>query len=225
MNLIFEWFFSQYQGVSTHLVVLEIIGVIFGFLSVWFAKKGNIWVYPTGIVSTTIFVYLLWVFTLWGDMLINFYYTVMSIYGWILWSKNTQSDNIHITISKTNARDWLICSVLAVFSLALVTVAYYFKPYIQNGFSMQGVSLGFNHFLKTEYVDIFTTAIFLVGMWLMAKRKIENWIFWIIGDIISVPLYAHKRLFFTSFQYFLFTIIAIFAYIEWKKNLNKQQAI
>ncbi len=223
MNHIFDWFFAQYQGVPTHLVVLEIIGVIFGFLSVWFAKKGNIWVYPTGIVSTVIFVYLLWVFTLWGDMLINFYYTVMSIYGWILWSKNTKSDNIHITISKTNTRDWLICSVLAVLSLTLVTVAYYFKPYIQNGFSMQNVLLGFNYFLETEYVDIFTTAIFLVGMWLMAKRKIENWIFWIIGDVISVPLYAYKGLFFTSFQYFLFTIIAIFAYIEWKKNLNKQQ--
>lgn len=223
MNHIFDWFFAQYQGVPTHLVVLEIIGVIFGFLSVWFAKKGNIWVYPTGIVSTVIFVYLLWVFTLWGDMLINFYYTVISIYGWILWSKNTKPDNIHITISKTNTRDWLICSVLAVLSLALVTVAYYFKPYIQNGFSMQNVSLGFNYFLETEYVDIFTTAIFLVGMWLMAKRKIENWIFWIIGDVISVPLYAYKGLFFTSFQYFLFTIIAIFAYIEWKKNLNKQQ--
>ena len=85
---------------------------------------------------------------------------------------------------------------------------------------MEGVSLGFEHFLPTEYVDVFTTAIFLVGMWLMAKRKIENWIFWIVGDFISVPLYLKKGMLFTSFQYLLFTIIAIMGYIEWKRHLR-----
>lgn len=221
MSLIFDWFFSQYQGVDSHLVILEIVGVLFGFASVLFAKKGHIWVYPTGIISTVIFVYLLWVFTLWGDMLINFYYTVMSIYGWVLWSKH-RKDQVHVRISRTTAHDWKISSVLALFSLMLVTSVYYLKPYIKNDFSMSGVELGFNHFQLTEYIDIFTTAIFLVGMWLMAKRKVENWIMWIIGDIISVPLYAYKGLFFTSFQYALFTIIAVQGYIEWKKNLNKQ---
>ncbi|MDO4229924.1 MAG: nicotinamide riboside transporter PnuC [Capnocytophaga sp.] len=222
MSHIFDWFFSQYEGVATHLVVLEIIGVIFGFLSVWFAKKGNIWVYPTGIVSTVIFTYLLAVYTLWGDMLINFYYTIMSVYGWVLWSKSS-TDHIHVNVSKTTRHDLLICSLLALFSLVLVTTVYYFKPFIKNSFSMTDISLGFQYFSKSEYVDILTTAIFLVGMWLMAKRKIENWLFWIVGDVISVPLYAYKGLFFTSFQYGLFTIIAIFGYIEWKKNLDKQQ--
>lgn len=222
MSHIFDWFFSQYQGVDTHLVVLEIVGVIFGFLSVWFAKKGNIWVYPTGIVSTVIFTYLLAVFTLWGDMLINFYYTIMSIYGWVLWSKSSK-DHIHVEVSKTTRSDVLMCSLLALFSFALVTTVYYLKPFIKNDFSMTGISLGFQNFSWVECVDIITTTIFLVGMWLMAKRKLENWIFWIVGDVISVPLYAYKGLFFTSFQYLLFTIIAIFGYIEWKKNLDKQQ--
>ena len=85
---------------------------------------------------------------------------------------------------------------------------------------MEGVALGFEHFLPTAYVDVFTTAIFLVGMWLMAKRKIENWIFWIVGDFISVPLYLKKGMLFTSFQYLLFTIIAIMGYIEWKRQLR-----
>jgi len=71
------------------------------------------------------------------------------------------------------------------------------------------------------YVDTFTTAIFFVGMWLMARKKIENWIYWIIGDIISVPLYFHKGLTLTSFQYLLFTIIAVYGYIAWKKSLHK----
>lgn len=212
--------FNQYDGVPTHLVVLEIIGVIFGFLSVWYAKKGNIWVYPTGIISTMLFVYLLWHYVLWGDMLINVYYTIMSIYGWVLWARNAQ-DNI-ITISRTTPADWKTATLLGAFSFLFVIGVYYLKPFIKNDFSLQGVTLGFHNFLPTEYVDVFTTAIFLVGMWLMAKRKIENWIFWIVGDLISIPLYYIKGMVFTSFQYLLFTIIAIMGYLEWRRKLQQE---
>lgn len=219
MNPFFQWLFSQYQGVPFHLVLIEIIGVIFGFLSVWFAKRGNIWVYPTGIVSTVLFVYLLWHYVLWGDMLINAYYTVMSIYGWVLWAKNAH--NQQISISPTTRKDWHVCIGLGLFSLLFVVGVYYLKPFIRNDFSMEGVQLGFHNFLLTEYIDVFTTAIFLVGMWLMAKRKLENWLFWILGDLVSVPLYLKKGMFFTSFQYLLFTIIAIMGYLEWKRLLHK----
>lgn len=212
--------FNQYDGVPTHLVVLEIIGVIFGFLSVWYARKGNIWVYPTGIISTMLFVYLLWHYVLWGDMLINVYYTIMSIYGWVLWARNAQ-DNI-ITISRTTPADWKTATLLGAFSFLFVIGVYYLKPFIKNDFSMQGVTLGFHNFLPTEYVDVFTTAIFLVGMWLMAKRKIENWLFWIVGDLISIPLYYIKGMVFTSFQYLLFTIIAIMGYLEWRRKLQQE---
>lgn len=212
--------FNQYDGVPTYLVVLEIIGVIFGFLSVWYAKKGNIWVYPTGIISTMLFVYLLWHYVLWGDMLINVYYTIMSIYGWVLWARNAQ-DNI-ITISRTTPADWKTATLLGAFSFLFVIGVYYLKPFIKNDFSLQGVTLGFHNFLPTEYVDVFTTAIFLVGMWLMAKRKIENWLFWIVGDLISIPLYYIKGMVFTSFQYLLFTIIAIMGYLEWRRKLQQE---
>ena len=212
--------FNQYDGVPTHLVVLEIIGVIFGFLSVWYARKGNIWVYPTGIISTMLFVYLLWHYVLWGDMLINVYYTIMSIYGWVLWSRNAK-DNI-ITISRTTPTDWKTATLLGAFSFLFVIGVYYLKPFIKNDFSLQDVTLGFHNFLPTEYVDVFTTAIFLVGMWLMAKRKIENWLFWIVGDLISIPLYYIKGMVFTSFQYLLFTIIAIMGYLEWRRKLQQE---
>lgn len=222
MNLISDWFFAQYKGVDTHLVVLEIVGVIFGLLSVYFSKKRNIWVYPTGIISTVIFVYLLWVSRLFGDMLINFYYTVMSVYGWVLWSKNSRDgDHLHVSVSRITGRDGWVSLALAAFSWIFVTGVYFFKPYINNGFSFEGISVGFQHFTWVDRTDIFTTSVFLVGMWLMAKRKIENWICWIIGDVISVPLYYHKGLVFSSFQYFIFTIIAVLAYFEWKKYLNK----
>ena len=113
--------------------------------------------------------------------------------------------------------------LLAIFSWLFVMGVYYLKPYIKNNFSWDGISLGFQYFIWQDWVDILTTSIFLVGMWLMAKRKLENWIYWIVGDIISVPLYYHKKLIFSSFQYFIFTIIAILAYIEWKKHYNNQQ--
>lgn len=204
MNHIFDWLFSQYDGISTYLIVLEIIAVIFGFLSVWFSKRENILVYPTGIISTSIFVYILWVYGLLGDMLINAYYFTMSIYGWYLWTRKI--DETHYRpITSMNGEDKRWSILLFVGSILLVI----------------GVYIYFNKFDNwTAYVDTFTTAIFFVGMWLMAKKKLENWIFWIIGDIISVPLYLYKGLVFSSFQYLLFTVIAIYGYKAWKRNLN-----
>ena len=205
MNPIFEWLFSQYDGVPKYLVTLEIVAVFFGFLSVWFSKRENILVYPTGIISTAIFVYVLWVYGLLGDMLINAYYFSMSIYGWWVWTRKVDDTHfIPITRMTVDEKKW---SVL----LFVSTLVFVF-----------GVYRVFGKFDSwTAWVDMLTTAIFFVGMWLMAKKKLENWTFWIIGDIISVPLYLFKGLVFSSFQYFLFTIIAIYGYRAWKKNLGK----
>ena len=205
MSPIFDWLFAQYEGTPTHLVVLEIIGVVFGFLSVWFSKRENILVYPTGIVSTAIFVYILLVYGLLGDMLINAYYFAMSIYGWWMWTRKVDATHfIPITRMNDLEKKWAIL-------LFLSTIVFVF-----------GIYIAFKKFDSwTAYVDTLTTAIFFVGMWLMAKKKLENWTFWIIGDIISVPLYLYKGLVFSSFQYFLFTIIAIYGYRAWKKSLGK----
>lgn len=205
MSSIFDWFFSQYNGVPTHLVVLELIGIFFGFLSVWYSKQENILVYPTGIISTAIFVYILWVYVLLGDMLINAYYFVMSIYGWYYWTR-TASDSPQIPVRRTTKKEHIWSAVLFLLAILFILVVYAVNKKLEGW---------------TAYVDTLTTAIFFVGMWLMAKKKLENWIYWIIGDIISVPLYFYKGLIFTSFQYLVFTIIAIYGYKAWKKSLNK----
>lgn len=223
MNHIFEWIFSQYKDTPIHLLTIELLGVFFGLLSVLFSKKRNIWVYPTGIISTVLFVYLLWVGRLFGDMLINAYYTVMSVYGWVLWAKHSQ-DSVHVEISQMSASDTKTTLWLALLSWLFVMFVYYFKPYINNDFSMEGITLGLAHFIWTDWVDATTTAIFLVGMWLMARRKIENWLFWIVGDAISIPLYTYKSFLFTALQYAIFTLIAVLAYIEWKKILYNSRA-
>lgn len=207
MSLIFDWLFSQYQDIPTHLVVLEIVAVIFGFLSVWYSKENNILVYPTGIISTAIFVYILAVYTLLGDMLINAYYFSMSIYGWYVWTRKV--DDTHCTpITKTTKKEHKISLFIFIGAIIFVFAVYQ----------------AFDNWTSwTAYVDTLTTAIFFVGMWLMAKKKLENWVYWIVGDIISIPLYFYKGLTFSSFQYILFTVVAVYGYIAWKKNLNSPE--
>ena len=209
---------TQYQSYETYLIICEVVAVFFGTLSVYFSINKNIWVYPTGIISTVLFIYIMYVFGLLGDMLINVYYTVMSVYGWILWSKHSD-DNIHVEVKKASKKDWQIGSVLFVGSLIFVGLVYYFKPYIDNQFSMSGVMLGLYHLDWANYTDIITTSLFLVGMFFMAKRNIENWIFWIIADFICIPMMLYKGLGITAIQYIIFTAMAIIGYLEWKKSL------
>ncbi|MFC6267774.1 nicotinamide riboside transporter PnuC [Frigoriflavimonas asaccharolytica] len=216
----YDLFLKPYESYQTYQIILEIIASAFGIASVYFSVKKNIWVYPTGIISTVLYVYILFAFGLLGDMMINFYYTVMSIYGWILWSKSSE-DHIHVEVSWTNKKEWAIAGILFLISLILVTIVYYFKPFIDNQFSMINVELGLYHLDWANWLDVFTTAIFLVGMWLMAKRKIENWIFWIVGDLIVIPMMIYKGLGITSIQFFIFTAMAIVGYLEWKQSYEK----
>jgi len=204
MLQIFNYLFEQYSEYETLDIILEITGVVFGLLSVWFSKNNNILVFPTGMISTAIFVYLLYKWILLGDMMINGYYFIISIYGWYIWTR--KQNNVVTPISTLNYNEKKISIFIFVFSIIFVYLVYvYFDKW--DSF--------------TAYIDNFTTAIFFVGMWLMAKRKIENWIFWIIGDVISIPLYFYKGLTFTSLQYLIFTFIAIAGYYSWKKILNK----
>ena len=202
---ILDQLFYQYSQYSNTDISLEIIAVFFGFLSVWFSKNNNILVFPTGMINTSIFVYLLLKWSLLGDMLINAYYFIMSIYGWYFWLKGT--NNTVSPISKVSNTDIRIVVLLFISSSAFVSLVYTFFDKWET---------------IVSYIDILTTAIFFAAMWLMAKRKVESWIFWIVGNIISVPLYLHKGLAFTSIQYFIFTVIAIAGYIKWKELYNKQ---
>lgn len=204
-----EYFFSQYETYTTFNIVLEITAVIFGLLSVWFAKKDNILVFPTGLVSTFIYAYLLWQWQLLGDSMINVYYFAMSIYGWYHWTRK-KGDAIEFPIAIMAYKEKITAIIIFVSTIVFVIIVYLYFNKFTNWYS---------------YVDTFLTAVFFVGMWLMAKRKIENWIFWIIGDIISIPLYFAKGYTFTSFQFLIFTIIAVYGYFEWKQILNKSKIL
>lgn len=215
---LYEIFIKPYENYTFFQIFLEVTATFLGILSVFFSIKRNIFVYPTGIISTAIYVYILFHFGLLGDMLINVYYCIMSIYGWILWKSNSKEHIIQAF--KAKKKDWLISCILFLLSFIIVSGIYYFKPYIDNHFSMDNIILGWQHLDWGNWLDIFTTSLFLIGMWFMAKQKIENWIFWIIGDIICIPMMIHKGLGITALQYTIFTIMAISGYKQWKKAMK-----
>lgn len=199
-----EFFLDAYKNATTLQIVLEFVAFVFGILSVWFAKKENIWVYPTGLIATIITAYLLYVAGYLGDMMVNGYFAIMSVYGWYKWSRKG-NDSAVIAISRTNTREKAIG-----IALFFVTV-----------FVVYGIYNFFDYEIKAaNYIDIFASGIFFTGMWYMALKKIENWTLWIFGDIIVTPLYANRGLGMLSLQYLIFTILAISAYLEWKKILN-----
>ena len=201
----FEFLFDQYKYASTTQIVLEFLAFVFGIASVFFAKKENILVYPTGLVTTVITVYLLYQAKYFADMTMNIYYSVMSVYGWYKWTSKSNGPDLEIT--RTTHREKVI-GVLLFIATALITYLVYkffdYKLEIPN------------------YIDIFTSGLFFTAMWYMALKKIENWTLWIIGDCIVVPLFAYRGLWMLSLQYLIFTILAIMAYLEWKRTLQQK---
>ena len=199
-----DFFIDAYRNATMTQIILEFLAFICGILSVWFAKKENILVYPTGLIATIITVYLLYKAGYVGDMLINAYFSVMSIYGWYKWSRKTQKED-NLPITRTNKKEKIIGIVLFIVTIFVVF----------------GIYKLFDYEIHNEnYIDMIASGIFFTGMWYMALKKIENWTLWIIGDLIVTPLYAYRGLGILSLQYLIFTILAISAYLEWKKILN-----
>lgn len=200
----FEFLFDQYKDAPPFQVVLETLAFVLGIMSVWYAKKQNILVYPTGLVATVITTYLLYVAGYLGDMMINAYFSAMSIYGWYNWQKGKRDDRL--PISRTTPKEKIIGILLFIVTLFVVYGIYKFF-----GYPIE----------EDNYIDIFASGLFFTAMWYMANKKIESWTLWIIGDFIVTPIYAYRGLGILSFQYLIFTILAILAYLEWKKALQK----
>lgn len=200
-----QWIWTGIEQGIAEMSWLEGVAVIFGIASVIYSIKKNILVFPTGMVSTLIYVYICLEYKLYADMGINAYYFGMSVYGWYLWSRPTgEKEELPVT--------WL-SKMGIVKSIVLFLGSYAVLYYVLANFTDSDV----------PYWDSFTTSSAFVGMWLMAKKKVENWIAWIITDIVSVPLYFYKGLMLTSFQFLFFTVLATIGLIEWIKAAKKEQ--
>ena len=204
MQGIIEFLFGQYSEYTLTHTLLELFAVTMNILSVIYAKRNSILVYPTGLIGTGIFVYILYNFSLLGDMIINFYFVLMSIYGWYYWAQKKDGQTLN-NVSRTSIKEYYFILILGITSLLSIYLVYNFYDKWDSW---------------TAYVDTITTAIFFVAMYLMARRKVESWIFWIIGDLITIPLYFYKGLTISSIQYLIFLILAILGYISWKNILN-----
>jgi nicotinamide mononucleotide transporter len=200
---IYQEFVTGLQQTS----VLEFVAVVFGIASVLFSRKENILVYPTGIINTVLYTWFC--FGWWGlyaEGSLNFYYTAMSIYGWYAWSqKSNGGEALHIT--PNNKKDWTIS--IGFFVVAWVVLFYILKTYTKST-----VPLG----------DSFASATAYTGMWQMARKKIENWMWWTLTNLVSVPLYFSKGAVFTSVQYIVFLILAIIGWIEWHRKYYRKHA-
>jgi len=188
------------EGIKNYSI-LEVAGVFFGLISVIYAKKESILVFPTGIIGVLIYMYLTFQARLYADMAINGYYFVMSVYGWYYWSSKDGEEE-ETPISVNSRKEWIWTLVLLLLSFTILQQILY-------------------HLTDSDVptIDALTTAIFFVGMQLMAKKKIENWVAWMVGDFISIPLYFYKGLILTSFQFLIFFLLAIAGYLSWRKTL------
>ncbi len=187
--------------------IWEFIAVLTGIGSVWYARRESILVYPVGIISVLIYVFLFFSANLYADSAVNLFYFGMSAYGWYHWThKNGHVETREISVN-TPKEQWLAILLTFVSFVIIYGLIWLFKhndaEYINS---------------YVPFIDSFVTAIFVIGMWLMALKRIENWIYWIVGDFIGIPLYYSKGLAFTSVQYIVFLVIAVMGYLEWKKR-------
>lgn len=199
--LIIDFITTFYQNIlATSL--LEFIAVFFGLLSVWYARNENIMVYPTGLINVGLYVYICLTAKLYADMGINIFYFIMSIYGWYNWSRIDENKK-HIPISFCTIKQHIFSILILIFSF--VILYYILKNYTDS---------------NVPVLDSLTTAIFIVGMLLQTLKKIENWIYWIIGDLLVIPLFIYKNLALTGVQFIIFLIIATSGYLEWHKRIK-----
>jgi nicotinamide mononucleotide transporter len=189
---------------------LEYIAVITGIASVWFSRAENILVYPVGLINTVIYIYLSLKGSLIGEASVNFYYTVMSIYGWILWTRKDQQQHLVLTISFSSQKEWW--QQIGFFA-AFYTAIYFALTFLKQGLFAPGA---------IPWADAFASATAYTGMWLMAKKKVESWYWWIATDIASVPLYFVKNYVFTSVYYFILFAMAVFGLIEWMRRAKQK---
>ncbi len=189
----------------------EYIAVFAGIASVWFSRKENILVYPVGLINTIIYIWLSYKYHLPGEASVNFYYTVMSLYGWYMWLKKDTRNEKVLHISYSN-KQMLLYQVL--FFIFFYLSIYFALVYLKENFFKGAI----------PWADAFASATAFTGMWLMTRKKVESWYWWIATNIASIPLYFVKGLVFTSVYYFVLLIMAVWGLLEWIKRAKQSHA-
>jgi nicotinamide mononucleotide transporter len=203
-----EQLLDQFLEGLKQTTLLEYIAVVAGITSVWFSRKENILVYPVGLVNTTIYVYLSFKYHLIGEASVNFYYTIVSIYGWYLWSRKDVKQRPVLKITNSSFKEWM--QQLVFFGIFYIIIFFSLR-YLKDVFAEGAI----------PWADAFASATAYTGMWLMAKKKVESWYWWIATNIASIPLFFVKGLVFTSVYFFILLIMAFFGLITWNQKAKQ----
>lgn len=204
----FQVFWQQFLDNLANSSLLELVAVFTGLASVWFSRKESIWTYPVGLINTTIYVYLSIKAHLAGEASVNLYYSIMSVYGWYIWLKKTKTADAVVRISFSSRKMWVY---QLLFFLAFYCGIYAALAYLKTDFLPGAI----------PWADAFASSTAFTGMWLMTRKKVESWYWWIITNFASVPLYAVKGFAFTSIYYVILLIFAFWGLAAWKAKANK----
>lgn len=203
INGLFEAFITQAKATP----VLEWTAIFFAVAEVLLARSNKVLLYPAGIISTVLYTYIFIGIGLYADSILNTYYFFMSIYGWLLWVKR-KDNGTHLPITRNSRRDWLITAAFVILGWALLYLMLVrLFPALFAGYEISDVALW----------DAFISASAWAGMWLLAKRKVENWLLLNLSNIVAVPVLIYKGLPFTAALTLFLFIVAIFGYFEWLK--------
>ncbi|HVG41524.1 MAG TPA: nicotinamide riboside transporter PnuC [Chitinophagaceae bacterium] len=200
-----EHLLTQFIEGIKQTTALEYVAVFAGIISVWFSKKENILVFPIGLINTIIYIYLSAKASLFGEAAVNLYYTVVSIYGWIIWTKRDKHQHILLHITFSNAKEW---RAHFIFFSAFYISIFAALTYVNKAFYANAI----------PWADAFASATAFTGMWLMAKKKVESWWWWLATNLASIPLYFIKGYVFTSVYYFVLLILAVSGLMEWRRK-------
>ena len=201
-------FWSQFVADLKQTSLLEFVAVVSGIASVWLSRIENIWVYPTGLANTIIYIYLSFKSSLIGEASVNFYYTVVSIYGWVLWARKNEQQQHILQVTWSSRREWV------------QEVAFFSFFYLGVFFALTNLKKGFAP-MAIPWADAFASATAYTGMWLMARKKVESWYWWIATNIASIPLYFVKHYVFTSVYYLVLLVMAVSGLLEWRRRAKK----
>ncbi len=195
MNDVIIWFSNHYQ---------EILGTVFSLIYLYFSIKQNIWLWPLGLISSAIYVYVFLNAGIYADMALQVYYVVISFYGWYHWSRGAKNKKGATNLPVRRTDELTAGYLLIITSVLFVVISQILLHYTNS---------------QIPYWDAFTTATSITATWMLAKKYIEHWLIWIVVDLVSSALYVYKNLYFTVFLYLVYTAMAIVGYLQWKKKM------
>jgi len=194
MEIIFNWIVANY---------IELIGSVTGVLGVWLTTRQNIWCWPVGLVNVLLYIYVFFVAKLYADFGLQFFYLVMTLYGWYNW-KYGGKGHTELPVGRAGLKNMLIYLVIGTTSF--IVIGFVLKRFTDAAY---------------PFWDSFVAVWGIIGTYMQAKKQIENWLVWIIIDANCVMIYYYKNLLPTVVLYFIFVILAIIGYFSWRKDLKK----